>query len=198
MYCLVFCGCIPVKTKFTEVDLAWMPYQTGDTLIFASSDNKMDTSYIIERKLWYSASPTFELFKFNPHLGDIIYYNKNIFNLPKQESLIAIHKAEPKAKCSKYISYYNSTFFNNDSMCILNEKIIVNGKVYNDILIMRKKDKLTSTKQNELELMPKEIYWSRKEGLVKYFTYTGECWDLYYRSHLLPPETDSSKAGAFH
>nr|MBK9652956.1 hypothetical protein [Bacteroidota bacterium] len=110
LYGLVIYGCIPVKTKFSDEDLVWMPYQAGDTLIFASSDNEMDTSYIIERKLWYSASPTFELFKYNPHHGDIIYYNKNIFNLPKQESLIAIYKAVPKAKCSKYISYYNSTF----------------------------------------------------------------------------------------
>ena len=199
MYCFIFCGCINVKTKLTEEELLWLPYQTGDTLIFKSTKNEMDTTYILERKIWYSTHAPLELHgKYNPQLGDIIYFNKNIFNADNKEHLITICKIDPMSDCTKLLSYYNTTFFNDDSIRVLREPLIINNEEYYDVLIFQKRTKIKTTNIEQLRLKPKQFFWSRKEGLVKYYTYTGECWELYYRSHLLPPVTDSTKAGAFH
>jgi hypothetical protein len=174
-----------IKAKLDDKELSWLPYKVGDTLIFTSSGGVFDTSYIIENKVWYSPyNPVEQHGKYHPQIGQVTYRNAKLFNLNKEEELVIVTKENPNEPASKAIAYYNSYFFNEDKYDTLKGTLFIQGVMYSDLWLISKRDSLgRPNKPEQINLMPKILYWSKSKGLVKYITYSEDVWELKARLH---------------
>lgn len=169
IFLVASCGC---KTKLDSNDLAWFTYQEGDTLVFCSSDNKFDTTFIVKREIFYPEYNPIEVHgKYHPQMGNILYYNKNVPYINDGKELVFLEKNIPEQKATGFISYYNSTFFfDKDFFIETNYTAIINGKQYNDILLIT---------YNDFNLdcdILRKLWWSKKHGLLEYETCEGQIW----------------------
>jgi len=169
IFLVISCGC---KTKLDSTDLTWLTFQEGDTLIFSTSDNKLDTTFIVKREIFYPEYNPIEVHgKYHPQIGKIWYYNKNVPYINDSEELVFLEKDIPDQKATGFISYYNSTFFfDKDYFIETNYTTTFNGKQYNDILLITYNDFNLDCKNL------RKLWWSKKYGLLEYETCEGEIW----------------------
>lgn len=169
--CLFVSSC---KTKLDKSDIAWLAFNTGDTLIFCSTDNRVDTTFIIKREIIYPEYNPIEKTdgKYHSQIGRIWYLNKNVPYIYDGKEMVYLQKNSPDKKAEGYISYYNSTFFfDTDYFNETNELLTINGKQYNDIIKITDSYKINLTCDNL-----RTLWWSKKKGLLKYETCNGQIW----------------------
>lgn len=176
-------ACVGIKTKLDKQDLSWLtPYVAGDMLIFSSSEGLCDTSYIVEKKVYYSDyKPNGITPKYIPQIGEIVYYNSKMFNETKKESIIAVFKDVPDKPAYWIVNYYNSLFSSDkyDNQIKVDSDITINGIRYQDIWLISGSDTAWKPqKEVEYNTIPRIIYWSKSFGLIKYVTYSGIVWEL--------------------
>jgi len=163
-------GC---KTKLDNADLTWLTFQVGDTLIFSTTNNMFDTTFIIKREIIYPEYNPVEVHgKYHPQIGKIWYLNKNVPYIYDGKELVYLQKKSPDEKADGFISYYNSTFFfDTDYFNETNDTITFNGKPNTDIIKITDSYKINLTCDNL-----RTLWWSKKNGLLKYETCNGQIW----------------------
>ena len=73
-----FSSCKPKKTRFSKADLSWIDiYREGDTLIFKSPTDELDTSIIIKKEVYHS-EPALPVEKYKHQWGKVWYQNKSL------------------------------------------------------------------------------------------------------------------------
>lgn len=164
--CILYCSsCKSQKNVLSRDDLKWIDvYNSGDTLIFKSSENQFDTSYIIKKEVFYpeASQPGAE----NQQWGVVWYKNKNLSYHPDGTRLITIHKREPGKDAFISIMYLYSSV------------IIANPK--GESLLRTEKDnvyEIDCSHPNAKENQPIKIYWHKSYGIVKYITQKGVIWE---------------------
>ncbi len=89
-------SCCLYKTKFTEEELKWIdPYEEGDTLIFRSSTGELDTSWIVQKIIYYpECNPIAHHAKYKHQTARIYYQNSKLNYSSGGEELISVVKYE--------------------------------------------------------------------------------------------------------
>ena len=165
-------GCCLFKTKFSEEELKWLnPYNEGDTLIFRSAAGEMDTSWIVQKVIYYpECNPIAHNAKYKFHTARIFYQNSKLNYSSGGKELISVVKYEDRTDL--YVFYLNSGF----SIFDLDNQF--------DITHLSDIDRLENEKMylftdNDLRSKPEEInflYWHDDYGLIKYITHSGMEW----------------------
>ncbi len=103
-------ACCMFKTRFSEEDLKWLnPYKEGDTLIFRSAMGDMDTSWIVQKVIYYpECNPIAGNAKYKYQTGRIFFQNSKLRYSSGGKELISIVKHEDRTDL--YIFYINSGF----------------------------------------------------------------------------------------
>ncbi len=125
-------GCRQVaKSKFSEEELKWLnAYNAGDTLIFRSDTGEFDTSFIVDKKIYYPEFIPIEVHdKYLPHTGFVTYKNAAVKNVSKGEKLIYMVKNFPNKDSRLFIDYLNSGIIISDLTKKDFEKY-KNGKIF--------------------------------------------------------------------
>ncbi|MCF8330083.1 MAG: hypothetical protein K9I37_07070 [Crocinitomicaceae bacterium] len=161
------------KTKLDSNDLTWLTFQEGDTLIFSSTENKFDTTFIVKRETIYPDYNPVEVHgKYHPQIGRIWYFNKNVPYINDGKEMVYLQKNSPDQKADGFISYLNSTFFfDTDYFNKTNDTVTFNGNQYTDIMKITDSYKINLTCDNL-----RTLWWSKKCGLLKYETCDGQIW----------------------
>ena len=165
-------ACCMFKTRFSEEDLKWLnPYKEGDTLIFRSAMGDMDTSWIVQKVIYYpECNPIAGNAKYKYQTGRIFFQNSKLRYSSGGKELISIVKHEDRTDL--YIFYINSGFsfydLNNqiDITYLTNIERFENKKMY----VFTDKD--PRSKPDEIEF----LYWHDDYGIVKYITHSGLEW----------------------
>lgn len=156
------CG---IKTEFDENESSWLNvYNEGDTLIFKSEDNVFDTTFIIQKEIYYPNYNPVELHgKYLPKHGIIWYRNSQLIHSPEGDKLLSLIKKEPSGKTSLTISYKYSHFI------VLNiDKL---NQYFHDGLY-----EFEASNSEVDSLKPKKIFWHEKRGITKYVTGNNVTW----------------------
>ncbi len=173
VFCLCSCG---TKVKFDEHDLSWIPYETGDTLVFKSLSSKYDTIVITEKKIFYSGfNPIERDDKYQPQFAHV---RALVFSKSKEKDyrLFYMEKRYPDKPANISIRLFKNSYISrlefakfvkkSDSPNFLSNKGSEFYKIYKDIL-------------PGIEEGPSDtLYWELGEGLIGYETAAGEKWVL--------------------
>jgi len=169
-FILTSCG---VKTELNDKDLKWLVYEPKDTLVFQTEHGDLDTTIIIDKKIFYPGYNPVEIHdKYLPEIGQIWYYNKNTPYINDAKELVYLEKNKPDHRAEGFISYLNETFFfDSDNFDKTDTTISIDSKTYSDLI------EITSSHRISLECNTIErIWWSVSEGIVKYETCEGIFW----------------------
>jgi len=165
-------GCCLFETEFTEDDLRWLDvYNEGDTLIFRSSKGEMDTSWIVQKVIYYPAcNPIAHHAKYKFQTGRIFYQNSKINYQSGGVELINVVKYEDFTYI--HISYLNTGFTIDNS-----ERM----KLYKDLFDFERieKDRINMFSNNHPKSNPKDIkflLWHDDYGIIKYITHDSTVW----------------------
>lgn len=161
-------SCQTVKTEFSESELRWLNvYNNGDTLIFRSENGRLDTSYIVEKKIYYPEHIPIEVHgKYLPHTGVVGYKNASLEYQPAGGEMISMFKVYPNKQTRLFISYLNSTV-------IILDLTADSIKKYKNDGIYEFNSYHPKGKMHE----PKKIFWNEDHGVVKYITNDNIVWE---------------------
>ena len=169
---LYFTACCMFKTRFSEEDLKWLnPYKEGDTLIFRSAKGDMDTSWIVQKVIYYPACNPIEVnAKYKFHTGRIFYQNRRINYSSGGKELISIVKYGDKTSID---IFYLSAGFMLDSPEMM--------ELYKNILDVTRieSEKVYIFSNYHPKSKPEDIeflYWHDDYGIIKYITHSGLEW----------------------
>ena len=166
------CG---IKTKLDVNDLSWLPYESGDTLIFISDSGQLDTTYILSKEISYPSYNPIEVHgKYHPQIGQISYYNKNVPYIEQGKEIVSLFKKDPEKPATGSIAYFNDYFFfDTDYFNKLNEPMVVLNKKYKNVYKIESSYRI-SLKCDKIEY----IWWSANFGIIQYETCLVVKWRL--------------------
>lgn len=158
LICLVSCH---AKPRFDSWEQAWMDtYSEGDTLVFKSVNNDLDTTFIERKDVFYQ-----EHVGAVGLYGTIWYRNKNLKYHPEGARLITLIKKE-SSETSFNINYLYASItvpeFGDQSL----NKFIGDSNVYVFSIVREDADKRS----------PKTLYWHKARGLVEYIAQDSVVW----------------------
>lgn len=136
-------------------------------MIFQSQDGKTDTSFIVDKTIYYPEFIPIEVHdKYLPHTGAVTYKNAAVKNVSEDEKLIYMIKNSPNKDSRLFISYLKSGILIPDLTKKDFEKY-KNGKIFTFNTYHPKAD------SDE----PKEIIWHEDYGIIKYINHNGMVWE---------------------
>ena len=167
--------------RISDTDLAEQPYHVGDTLIFMSSTNLVDSIFIDEIERFKSPSDPLDLFPdytetvhISAHISLLEPYVSSINKMVQHEymSFLSLRGSENSAYFDFELNKPRDTLRYRDFMVPIdsirgkgmNEVIEINSNIYESIFPF----------PYDLE----RIFWSRKYGFVKYEFSNGLSWQL--------------------
>ena len=169
---LYFTSCCMFKTRFSEEDLKWLnPYKEGDTLIFRSAKGDMDTSWIVQKVIYYpECNPIEANAKYKFHTGRIFYQNSKINYSSGGKELISVVKYDDKTSID---IFYLSTGFMLDSPEMM--------ELFKNILDVTRieSEKVYVFSNYHPKSKPEDVkylYWHDDYGIIKYITHSGLEW----------------------
>lgn len=167
---VILCCLSCVYSKITHLnddDLLWLQvYEEGDTILFQSSENLIDTLIITNKTIHNSVSPfrTSEASSQYIANGSIDYkliHQNDVF----EGILMLIEKDNEDRPVSISFSFcglYSDTFKADI------RSLIVNGETLDDCIIINKTRAHQGENQKILGI--KEIVWSKSRGIIRYET----------------------------
>jgi hypothetical protein len=165
-------GCCLFKTHFSEKELKWLnPYNEGDTLIFISAAGEMDTSWIVQKVIYYpECNPIAHNAKYKFHTARIFYQNSKLNYSSGGKELISVVKYEDRTSIN---IFYLSAGFKLDSpeMMELFKNILDVSRIESESMYVFSNFHLKS-KPEDIEF----LYWHDVYGLIKYITHNGMEW----------------------
>lgn len=165
-------GCCLFKTKFSEKELKWLnAYNEGDTLIFRSSEGDMDTSWIVQKVIYYpECNPIAHNAKYKFHTGRIFYQNSKLNYSSGGKELISVVKYEDRT--SIHIFYINKGFkLDSPEMMELFKNILDVSRIESESIYVFSNFHPKS-KPEDIEF----LYWHDDYGIIKYITHSGVEW----------------------
>lgn len=163
-------SCRPIKTRLTgaELDLVSM-YQKGDTIVFRSSQGALDTSYIVEKEVFYPEYVPIEVHnKYLPQEAKVVYVNSKLKQKNKKEELVYISKRQLKDSLRVILNYLNSGYiflnFNREELQRFEANEVLEISTYH------------SKADPE---QPRSIFFQKKFGIVRYITHDSVVWERF-------------------
>jgi len=153
------------KPELNDAELSWLNvYTEGDTLIFKSDTGEYDTSIIIKKEVYHPDYNPVEVSKLKPHYGVVWYKNKNLEYHPDGDRLVDLMKKSAD-EVSLTINYLYST------VLVLN---LNNGGIkkykQGDVYVFDTDHPKADSPR------PKQIFWDKKYGIIKYVTHGNVTW----------------------
>lgn len=167
--------------KISPKEKEWVPYKAGQKIVFTSQDGKSDTIFIVKEEIHDRTAPMRLVSDVNQSLtitarvpdpftnvGDLHFthsYQPMIILLTKDsETIVTIN-----------LEVYGHPFASINNFKSLGKGMVMSlgGKTYDDIIIF----KCNGQKECADSKAIKQLYWSRKTGLVQY-TIGEEQWNL--------------------
>ena len=165
-------SCCLFKTHFSEEELKWLnPYNEGDTLIFRSAAGEMDTSWIVQKVIYYpECNPIAHNAKYKFHTARIFYQNSKLNYSSGGKELISVVKYEDRTSIN---IFYLSAGFKLDSpeMMELFKNILDVSRIESESMYVFSNFHPKS-KPEDIEF----LYWHDDYGLIKYITHSGMMW----------------------
>jgi hypothetical protein len=175
---------ISCKSNFLESELeAYNPYKVGDTLIFKSSKNNIDSFLITNKEIfWTSWTPIERDGWYNPTNAVIKY--KKINNYESWKRKVFLENGE-----SEFLHIWKHSPGNIRIMLLFNGFLSENINNFGELqTIELNVGKLILT--DYFEILPYcdecqrrrsdgiiKVYWSKKYGILKYVFKSGEVWE---------------------
>ena len=165
--------------ELKENERAWNPYTMNETLIFESSAKKLDT--IVVNKIInnaVSSSPAPELYR---HTYLMVYAESIVFKKSKlyNTQILTISSSTPNrlAGIGFGLRLNNANFGSSYKLKDLEEyptmSITTKAGTFNDVIKL-KPEIYYSEREDEVKFM----YWSKKDGYIKFERADGFTWEL--------------------
>jgi hypothetical protein len=169
---VIISSCCLIKTEFSEAELKWIdPYEEGDTLIFRSSTGEMDTSWIVQKVIYYpECNPIAHDAKYKHQTARIYYQNSKLNYSSGGKELISVVKY--KDRTSIHIFYLNKGFSidSPEMMELFNDIQDIKRIESESIYVFT--DSHPKSKLEDIEF----LFWHDEYGLIKYNLHNGEEW----------------------
>jgi hypothetical protein len=165
-------GCCLFKTELSEDDLGWVNvYNEGDTIIFKSSEGMMDTSWIVQKVVYYpECNPIAHHSKYKYHTARIFYQNSKLNYSSGGKQLISVVKYEDRTAVD--IFYLNKGFMlDNEEWMNLFENIMDVKRIEAERVYLFS-NYHPKSKPEDIEF----LYWHDDYGIIKYITHSGIEW----------------------
>lgn len=159
-------SCLYQKTRLSTDELKWVKvYKAGDTLIFKSTSNTYDTSYIIKNEVTYPEyMPITVHDKYLPEEAVIRYKNDRLKYDSAGDDLIYITKSSPRNNTRLFIKYlYAGVVFPDMNGAEKYRR----GNVYEFDTYHPKADSAE----------PKKLFWHEDRGIIRYITHADVVWE---------------------
>lgn len=165
-------SCCPFKTKFTDKELKWLdPYEEGDTLIFRSAKGDMDTSWIVQKVIYYpECNPIANDAKYKFHTARIFYQNSKQKYSSGGKEFISIVKYEDSPRI--HIFYLNKGFSLDSPKMMELHRSIQDVKRIESESVYVFTDYHPKSEPEDIEF----LFWHDDFGLIKYITHSGMEW----------------------
>ncbi len=136
-------------------------------MIFRSTDDLFDTTYIIKSEVYYPEYMPIEVHdKYLPQSGVVLYRNNVLKRKPEGDQLIYMYKKYPDRQTRLFINYLDASIVILDLSSNEVDKYL-NGKIYEfDI----------QTPDGEAK-RPKRIFWHKDFGVIRYVASDGKLWE---------------------
>jgi hypothetical protein len=169
---VIISSCCLIKTEFSEAELKWIdPYEEGDTLIFRSSTGEMDTSWIVQKVIYYpECNPIAHDAKYKHQTARIYYQNSKLNYSSGGKELISVVKYEDYPRI--HIFYLNKGF------SLDSPEMMELRRYYQDVKRIDSESVYIFTNYHP-KSEPEDIeflYWHDEYGLIKYILHNGEEW----------------------
>lgn len=165
-------ACCMFKNPLSEEDLKWLnPYNEGDTLIFRSSEGDMDTSWIVQKAIYYpECNPIAHHAKYKYHTARIFYQNSKLNYSSGGKQLISVVKYEDRTSVN--------LFYLTNGFMLDNEEWM---KLFVDIMNVKRieAERVYAFSNYHPKSKPEDIeflYWHDDYGIIKYITHSGIEW----------------------
>lgn len=170
------------KTIFDKNELLWIsPYNQGDKILFQSSNNKLDTLIITEKKLYNPSNHfIFDLCACNWLEGDNLvnangslyfkFSNYNRENNSLFDGIFNLYKKDNKK--SAEISFSLLGLYTKEFDSISFDKIMIRNKQLNDCIILDHRN--SEITEGKSDIAVQSFIWSKHLGLVQYVLHSGE------------------------
>lgn len=165
-------ACCLFKTELSEEDLRWVNvYNEGDTIIFKSSEGMMDTSWIVQKVIYYpECNPIAHHAKYKYHTARIFYQNSKLNYSSGGKELISVIKYEDRTRIR--------IFYLNKGFSLDSEEWM---KLFVDIMDVKRNDaeRVYVFSNYHPKSKPEDIeflYWHDDHGIIKYITHSGIEW----------------------
>lgn len=174
-FLIVLASC---TNKLSEDEREWNPYVINEVLIFESSENERD-SIVIDEVIMdaVSSGPTPELYR---HTYLMIYRKRKLEeNQFSNTEILNISSSTPNkpAKIGFELSFENADFGSWYKLEELNKyptmSITTKAGTFNDVLKLHP-EIYYSKREDEVKFM----YWSKKNGYIKFERADGFTWEL--------------------
>ncbi len=165
-------SCCLFKTHFSEEELKWLnAYNEGDTLIFRSAAGEMDTSWIVQKVIYYpECNSIAHNAKYKFHTARIFYQNSKLNYSSGGKELISVVKYEDRTSID--IFYLNKGFLlDSPEMMELFKNILDVSRIESESMYVFSNFHPKS-KPEDIEF----LYWHDDYGLIKYITHNGMEW----------------------
>jgi hypothetical protein len=169
---VIISSCCLIKTEFSEAEFKWIdPYEEGDTLIFRSSTGEMDTSWIVQKIIYYpECNPIAHDAKYKHQTARIYYQNSKLNYSSGGKELISVVKYEDYPRI--HIFYLNKGF------SLDSPEMMELMRYYQDVKRIESEsvyvftDSHPKSKPDDIKF----LYWQDEYGLIKYILHNGEEW----------------------
>lgn len=165
-------SCCLYKTEFTEAELKWIdPYEEGDTLIFRSSTGELDTSWIVQKIIYYpECNPIAHHAKYKHHTARIYYQNSKLKYSSGGEELISVVKYEDHPRID--IFYLTKGFILDSPEKMELRRFYQGVKRVESESVYILANYHPKSEPEDIEF----LYWHDEYGLIKYILHNGEEW----------------------
>ncbi|KAF0204404.1 MAG: hypothetical protein FD170_309 [Bacteroidetes bacterium] len=169
---VIISSCCLIKTEFSEAELKWIdPYEEGDTLIFRSTTGEMDTSWIVQKIIYYpECNPIAHDAKYKHQTARIYYQNSKLNYSSGGKELISVVKYEDYPRI--HIFYLNKGF------SLDSPEMMELRRSYQDVKRIESESIYIFTNYHP-KTEPEDVeflYWHDEYGLIKYILHNGEEW----------------------
>ncbi|MFH0893245.1 MAG: hypothetical protein V2A54_02315, partial [Bacteroidota bacterium] len=180
-------SCSGKRYTLNEKDKLWNPYLGNEILIFQSNLGKIDTLLL---KGLYQEMNQLQIYSLNPDYFETISIYCNNYNpksniLDENDKFIQVFAKNPidgyKSSAfrirlkTKKIQFTFQDHYIKDLDTIKKTKLLTTTRFYDDITII----KMPPISESFIEDSKNQtIFWSRKDGLVKFTLNDGSSWEL--------------------
>jgi hypothetical protein len=152
--------------ELSTEELKWTDiYNTGDTLIFESSQGELDTTYIVRKETFYGERSSVDGYSESRPQWTVVWYkNKKLIYHPDGFRLVTLLKDSDKRAATLTVSY-----------------------LYSSIIIDLESESSNYLQKDSTYLFPidnpsaeqiKTLVWDQKKGIIRYDMYNGTQWKL--------------------